>query len=196
MPPVVPVPTADGARADVVFKVVEGPQTIVEHIFIIGNLAHQAGGHPARAAVQAGQPLGLEDLIESQRRLSALGLFRRIQISAISHGDPSLRDVLVTVEEARRRRSATAAVSRSTGVLRLSGTTTTARATSTNSRRAASSRSAGATWAGENRSVNLYTRLSLRPNSDPDRTPIASASPSTASSAPTGSRARSGATAT
>jgi hypothetical protein len=36
--PAAPVKTAEGASADIVFKIVEGPQTIVEHIFITGNL--------------------------------------------------------------------------------------------------------------------------------------------------------------
>ena len=100
VPPVVPVTTPDGARADVVFKIVEGPQTIVEHIFITGNLRTKPSVIQRELQIKPGSPLGLEDLTESRRRLSALGLFRRIQISAISHGDPSLRDVVVTVEEA------------------------------------------------------------------------------------------------
>ena len=93
VPPVVPVPTPDGARADVVFKVVEGPQTIIEHIFITGNIKTKAAVIERELQFKTAAPLGLEQLTESRRRLSALGLFRRIQISAISHGDPSLRDV-------------------------------------------------------------------------------------------------------
>ncbi len=100
VPPVVPVTTPDGARATVVFKIVEGPQTIVEHIFITGNLRTKPSIIQRELRLTAGGPLGLEDLTESRRRLSALGLFRRIQISAVSHGDPSLRDVIITVEEA------------------------------------------------------------------------------------------------
>ena len=49
-----------------------------------------------------GQPLGQEALIESQRRLSALGLFRRVRIAPLPHGSPNNPDVIVTVEEALR----------------------------------------------------------------------------------------------
>ena len=46
-----------------------------------------------------GQPLSRDRLAESRRRLGALGLFRRIRITEISHGSDTRRDVLVTVEE-------------------------------------------------------------------------------------------------
>ena len=105
--------TPEGARADVTFKIVEGP---ADHRR--AHLHHRQPAHQAVASSSAscrsrqGQPLGLAALTESRRRLSALGLFRRIQISAISHGDPALRDVVIAVEEAPqttigvRRRSA------------------------------------------------------------------------------------------
>ena len=102
VPPVVPVTTPEGARADIVFNIVEGPQTIVEHIFITGNLRTNPVVIRRELLVKEGSPLGLEALTESRRRLSALGLFRRIQISTVSHGDPSLRDLIVSVEEARQ----------------------------------------------------------------------------------------------
>ena len=44
--------------------------------------AHRSRGHPSRAAVQAGRSRsGSQDQFESRRRLSALGLFRRMRIS-------------------------------------------------------------------------------------------------------------------
>ena len=45
-------------------------------------------------------PLGLAAINESQRRLTALGLFRRARIAALEHSDTTRRDVLITVEEA------------------------------------------------------------------------------------------------
>ena len=39
-------------------------------------------------------------MFESQRRLSALGLFRRVNVTAVAHGDERRRDLLVSVEEA------------------------------------------------------------------------------------------------
>ena len=145
--------------------------------------------------MKQGGPLGLEDLTESRRRLSALGLFRRIQISAISHGDPSRRDVVVAVEEAQQTTIGGGGGLEIDRRLRLSGTETTAGDVYEFAPRGffeIGRRNLG----GRDRSVNLYTRLSLRPNTRSDEPAICSASPNTASSARIGSRARSGATAT
>lgn len=161
--PVMPVTTPEGARADVTFNVVEGPQTIVEHIFITGNLRTNPAVIQRELQIEEGRPLGLAALTESRRRLSALGLFRRIQISAISHGDPGTRDVVIHVEEApqttigygggleidRRRRITDDGGSAGDPVeLAPRGFFELGR------------RNLG----GRNRSLNLYTRLSLRPN--------------------------------
>src|SRR5205085_835633 len=50
--------------------------------------------------LKSGDPLNPSAVLESQRRLAALGLFRRIRITELRHADPSRRDLLVTVEEA------------------------------------------------------------------------------------------------
>ena len=51
-------------------------------------------------ALQPGKPLGEDAIIESQRRLAALGLFRRVRIAELPHGASANRDVLIEVEEA------------------------------------------------------------------------------------------------
>ena len=166
IPPVVPVVTPEGARADVTFKVVEGPQTIVEHIFITGNLRTKPTVIQRELQIKPGTPLGLEDLTESRRRLSALGLFRRIQISAISHGDPSLRDVIVNVEEAPQTTMGGGGGLEVDRRRRLTGTDTTASDVYEFAPRGffeIGRRNIG----GRDRSANLYSRLSLRPNSNP-----------------------------
>jgi outer membrane protein assembly factor BamA len=50
--------------------------------------------------LQPGAPLSYAELTESQRRISALGLFRRVRITQLDHGEADRRDLLVTVEEA------------------------------------------------------------------------------------------------
>jgi len=50
--------------------------------------------------VKAGDPFSLSAINESQRRLAALGLFRRARISELRHGGETTRDLLVTIEEA------------------------------------------------------------------------------------------------
>ena len=50
--------------------------------------------------MKAGDPFSLGAINESQRRLTALGLFRRARITELRHGGETTRDLLVTIEEA------------------------------------------------------------------------------------------------
>lgn len=97
---VVPTLSADGHRARLTFKINEGQQTIIDHILIIGNTRTDQRVIKRELLLQEGKPLGLEDIAESQRRLGALGLFRRFRIEELAHGGAATKDVLVTVEEA------------------------------------------------------------------------------------------------
>ena len=163
VPPVVPAVSPDGARADVVFTVVEGVQTIVEHIFITGNVRTKETIIRRELRLKEGGPLGLEDLTESKRRLSALGLFRRIQIQAVPHGDPALRDVVVSIEEASQTTIGGGGGLELDRRLRLTGTDTTAHDVYEFAPRGffeIGRRNLG----GRDRSANLYTRVSLRPS--------------------------------
>jgi outer membrane protein insertion porin family len=172
-PQVESVAAPEGARANVVFQVVEGPQTFVEHIFITGNLRTDPGVIRHELKIREGAPLGFEDLNESRRQLSALNLFRRIQISAVSHGDPSQSDIIVTVEEGQRTTIGYGGGLQVDRILRNDETGGRARDQYEVAPRGffeIGRRNLG----GRNRSVNLYTRLSLRPNADPeDNNPFA-----------------------
>ena len=96
---------ADAATAlasTITYVVREGPQTRVDHVLVSGTDAHVAGrscgasSRSSRAARSA-----TTRVLESQQRLSALGLFRRVRITEAPHGaDETRRDVLVEVEEA------------------------------------------------------------------------------------------------
>ena len=97
---VTPVFSADRTRADVTFAVQEGPQTIVDHILIVGNTHTDPRVILNEMKLRPGAPLGREDRDESQRALSALGLFRRVRITELRHGSDNRQDVLVTVDEA------------------------------------------------------------------------------------------------
>ena len=90
----------DGTRADILFTVREGPQIFVDHVLVAGNTRTSADTIERELRIEAGDPLGREAVNESQRRLLALGLFRRVQITELRHGDEARRDLLVTVEEA------------------------------------------------------------------------------------------------
>jgi len=91
--------TGDRTGASVTFTIHEGPQIIVDHVLVVGNDRIADATIRRELVLQPGQPLGLKAISDSQRRLAALGLFRRITISELQHGTDYLRDVLVTVEE-------------------------------------------------------------------------------------------------
>ncbi len=162
---VTPRTTADGTRADLQFQIAEGQQTIVDHVLIVGNTRTDQRVIKRELLIQEGKPLGLEDVVESQRRLGALGLFRRIRVEELSHG-ASTSDVLVTVEEA-------AAMTFSYG-----GGMEAAKRPRQDADGQARERLEFAprgffdvgrrNIGGKNRSADLYTRLGLRPRDTPE----------------------------
>ncbi len=97
---VVPTFSPDRTKADILFTVVEGPLVRVDHVLIVGNHRTSSETIARELLLKPGEPLGYSDLLESQRRLTALGLFRRVRITELRHGSDPNRDVLVTVEEA------------------------------------------------------------------------------------------------
>jgi outer membrane protein assembly complex protein YaeT len=151
----------DGTRADVVFTVREGPRIVVDHVLIAGNTRTKTQTIERELQLKSGDPLGLSAVIESQRRLAALGLFRRARISEVAHGDETTRDVLVTVEESPATTIGYGG-GLEVGQIR------------TREIRGASEQFEVAPRAffeigrrnlfGRNRSVNLFTRVSLRPD--------------------------------
>lgn len=92
--------SADGSRADVVFGVREGQRIVVDHVLVVGNQRTRSATIERELQFKSGDPLGLEQVNETQRRLTALGLFRRVRITELAHGSEAKRDVLVSVEEA------------------------------------------------------------------------------------------------
>jgi outer membrane protein assembly complex protein YaeT len=91
---------ASGTQANVRFTIREGTQVFVDHILIVGNDRTQTSTIERELQLKPGDPLSREALNESQRRLTALGLFRRARITEVAHGDESRRDLLVTIDEA------------------------------------------------------------------------------------------------
>jgi len=92
--------SADRTSAQPTFTVREGARVTVEHVLIVGNIRTSTTTIERALPIKPGDALSEEAKNEGRRRLSMLGLFRRIQIVDISHGDQTRRDVLVTVEEA------------------------------------------------------------------------------------------------
>ena len=90
---------ADGTRFSLRFVVREGPQILIDHVLIRGNVRTKSSTIDRAVALRAGMPLTMAELMNAQGRLSALGLFRKVQIAQLQAGDANRRDILVVVEE-------------------------------------------------------------------------------------------------
>jgi outer membrane protein insertion porin family len=154
----------EGSRVDVQFAVTEGPQSIVDHVLIVGNVKTDTRVIEREVQLRSGEPLGLDALFETRRRLGALGLFRRIRIAEIQHGESNRRDILITVEEAP---STTIGYG---GGLELSQRLVSGVEGAAEEQFELAPRGffevGRRNLGGKNRSVNLYTRLSLRSDRD------------------------------
>ncbi len=100
LPPEDKMVDASRTSASVQFDIHEGPQIVVDHILLVGNNRTKASTIRKELQLQPGEPLDLDKLAESQRRLTALGLFRRVRVTELQHGSETRRDLLVSVEEA------------------------------------------------------------------------------------------------
>ena len=137
--------SADGTRADIVFTVEEGPRVFVDHVLIVGNQRTRSETIRRELQFKSGEPLGLAAVTESQRRLSTLGLFRRVRITELGHGVETSRDVLVTVDEAPVTTLVTAADSRRPSAFAATRRRVAWPRPGSSSRRGRSSKSDGAT---------------------------------------------------
>ncbi len=90
----------DEARVSLVVE--PGPRTIVEHVVLSGLGRTQAAVVEREMVLRPGEPFSFERLLESQRRLSGLGIFERVSITELDPGRERRRDVVVGVQEAPR----------------------------------------------------------------------------------------------
>ena len=154
--------SADRARADVVFTVHEGPRLLIDHVLIVGNVRTKTETIERELQFKPGDPLGLAVVNDAERRLAGLGLFRRTTITAIGHGEDS-RDVLISVVEAP-----VTSIGYGVGVeAQELSQGTEANGGIAEQRLEFAPRAffeiGRRNLFGKNRSVNLFTRLSLRP---------------------------------
>jgi len=90
----------DEARVTLVVE--PGPRAVVQHVVLAG-LAHTRPTTVEREmALRSGEPFSFERLLESQRRLSGLGIFERVSIAELDPERARRRDVVVSVQEAPR----------------------------------------------------------------------------------------------
>ena len=154
--------TPDASGVALTYVVREGLQTRVDHVLVSGTSRTSPDLVRRELTLQAGSPLGYDAVIESQQKLSALGLFRRVRIIEAPHGaDDTSRDVLVEVEEAP-----STSVSYGAGLEVGQRTRRAADGTATDRLDVAPRGFFEVTrrnlW-GKNRSLSLITSLSVRP---------------------------------
>ena len=87
----------DQARVRIVVE--PGQRTLVAHVVLAGVRQTKDAAVEREMVLRPGQPFSFERVLESQRRLSGLGIFERVSITDL---DPSRerRDVVVNVQEA------------------------------------------------------------------------------------------------
>ena len=153
---------------EIIYQIAEGPQVRVEHILVVGNERVRASTIRGELAIREGAPLGLADVAETRRRLNALGLFRRVDLREFSHGASDRRDVIVVVDEAPATRLGYGSGLEVAQRLRRDGDGASAPATERIEFAPRGFFEIGRRnlW-GRNRSIDLFTRVSLRRKNDP-----------------------------
>jgi outer membrane protein insertion porin family len=96
----VPAFSQNNTHVAVAFSIEEGPRVFVDHVLIVGNVRTTSDTIERELRIKSGDPFSLGAINDSQRRLTALGLFRRARITELPHGGETTRDLLVTIEEA------------------------------------------------------------------------------------------------
>jgi outer membrane protein insertion porin family len=150
----------------VTFAITEGPQTLVDHVLVAGNVRVRTSTILGQMRIKDGEPLSAAARSESLQRLNELAIFRRVSITTTPSALGGNRvDVLVNVEEA------TATTMGYGGGLEFTRNTRTT-TDGTEDRFELAPRGffeiGRRNLFGGNRSINLFTRLSLRPHNEPD----------------------------
>jgi len=154
-----------GPTYTVTFTINEGRQTIVDHVIVVGNSRVSTRTILNQVSLRSGQPLGQATRAESQRQLNDLAIFRRVSITQApgTAGDDRV-DVIVQVEESP------ATTIGYGGGLEFGRTPRTVEG-GVEDRFEFAPRGflelGRRNLFGGNRSVNLFSRISLRPKNDP-----------------------------
>lgn len=81
------------------WRIREGDQIKIDRVLINGNARVSTELIRRELTIHPGNPMSDDAMIESQRRLAALGLFRRVRITELPRTGSLTRDVLVDVQE-------------------------------------------------------------------------------------------------
>lgn len=83
-----------------VWTIEPGDQVTVDRVLINGGARFNPSLIRRELRIAAGDPMNDDALLESQRNLASLGLFRRVRITEVPRSGSLSRDVLVVLEEA------------------------------------------------------------------------------------------------
>jgi outer membrane protein insertion porin family len=92
----------DETQARVRLVIEPGPRTIVDHIVLAGLRDTRERTVRREMELRPGEAFSFERVLESQRRLSGLGIFERVAISELDRERKRRRDVVVSLQEAPR----------------------------------------------------------------------------------------------
>ena len=95
-----PVFSEDGTAVDLIFRVTEGPQTIVSQITVVGNERVSEETILERIALRVGEPLGPAAINDSRRRLAELGISRAVFSEQPRPAEETRAHVILSVDEA------------------------------------------------------------------------------------------------
>jgi outer membrane protein insertion porin family len=90
----------DQQLVGIVWTIREGDQVTVDRVLINGNSRISTELIRRELTIQPGSPMSEDAMLESQRNLAALGLFRRVRITELPRTGSLTHDVLVDLEEA------------------------------------------------------------------------------------------------
>jgi outer membrane protein insertion porin family len=96
--------TLSAARdeASVRLEVEPGARTVVEHLVLAGLDHTRPTTVEREVLLRPGEPFSFERVLESQRRLSGLGIFERVSIAELDPDRTWRRDLVVSMQEAPR----------------------------------------------------------------------------------------------
>ncbi len=156
-------PVAGQPAVDITYDVAQGTLVRVGRILVVGNRRTATETIVRALTLKPGDPLGLSQVFESQRSLRALGLFRRVTITDVGEGGEPRRDLVVTVEEAAPTSLGYGAGVEAGRYLRQETPGGQATEKFEFAGRGFFEVGRQNLW-GSNRSVNLFTRVTLRPS--------------------------------
>ena len=90
----------DQQLVGIVWTIREGDQVTVDRVLINGNSRVSSELIKRELTIEPGSPMSEDAMLESQRNLAALGLFRRVRITELPRTGSLTHDVLVDLEEA------------------------------------------------------------------------------------------------